>query len=97
MIWKKPKMPNDVQQFLVVYEDVWRNKYIYYAQIGNLGDIVKSALDNIIGGEIIYEFDVKKLNSEDPYQAHGLGEGFYDIDIMNNGEYERIMIFILQV
>ncbi len=75
-------------KFLVVYEDLWHNKESAMAEIGTLGTVIKEFV-----GDKTCEADYDKYNSDNPYDIGTFGPGFFDIDIYDGEEWERIMIF----
>jgi hypothetical protein len=82
-------------EFLVVYEDIWRNKEA--TRTTKIGDAIKEFVENYSlifeGGEIDYD----KYNSDNPYDVGTTGLGFYDLFFTDTeGEDAgRIMIFEL--
>lgn len=87
----KPTRVKKLRRFIVVYEDVWHNKEVYFTKLGKIGNTLEE-ICHLQGVKI--EFDKKKLNSYDPYDQGTFGEGFYDIwGEEEDGESFRIMIF----
>lgn len=82
------------QEFLVVYEDLWRNKES--VRTTKIGDAIKQFVEshNLISEE---EIDYERYNSDDPYDVGTFGLGFYDIDFSDDIDENagRIMIFTL--
>lgn len=93
--WKEKSME---QKYLVVYEDLWRNKESF--KTNKIGDTIKYIVETY---ELVYEhgedvIDYERYNSDNPYDLGVFGQGFYDLNF-NDTEGEdagRIMIFDLQ-
>lgn len=86
-----------MQDFLVVFESEWNNKYSYKSSIGKLGDTIKEIEEGFELNSGFDDEDYEHYNSDKPFQVGTMGLGFYDIDYVDCDEYEsyqgRIMIF----
>lgn len=82
--------------FLVVYEDLWSNKYSF--QTDKLGDTIEEIIKDFDLQLDLNDIDIEKYNSEEPYDIGTFGKGFYDIHFeTSDGECDgRIMIFELE-
>ena len=69
------------QEFLIVYESTWNNKFTMKSKIGRLGDDISRLLSMYMTGRYSIDFDKDKLNSDNPYDIGATGFGFYDINV----------------
>jgi len=92
-------------EYLVVLETVYRERTIYLAATGNLGDVIKKvALEYLDGDERAWELieltneDLERYNGDSPQQPGTFGEVFYDITVETyDKDKEAATIIILQI
>lgn len=86
-------MKDQPTRFVVVYEDLWHNKY--HTITTKIGTAIKEIIKD---NDLVHDYDeefLNKLDSDNPYQAGTFGQGFYDLEFMDeDDEYAgRVMIF----